>query len=77
MEDNLYFFPLTEFGDFKIGGRIIINKVRFANDTAIIAKNQEENYKIWQKYLQGSMAWKSTSTNHNNESIQESLIIAD
>jgi len=32
---------LTEVGDSKIGGRII-NKVRFANDTAIIAKTQEE-----------------------------------
>ena len=30
---------LTEFGDFKIGGWII-NKVRFADDTAIIAKTQ-------------------------------------
>ena len=32
---------LTEVGDFKIGGRII-NKVRFADDTAITAKTQEE-----------------------------------
>ena len=32
---------LAGVGDFKIGGRII-NKVRFANDTAIIAKTQEE-----------------------------------
>ena len=32
---------LTEVGDFKIGGRIV-NKVRFADDTAIIAKTQEE-----------------------------------
>ena len=32
---------LTEVGDFKIGGRII-NKVRFADDTAIIVKTQEE-----------------------------------
>ena len=31
---------LAEVGDFKIGGRII--KVRFADDTAIIAKTQEE-----------------------------------
>ena len=31
---------LTEVGDFKIGGRII-NKVRFADETAIIAKTQE------------------------------------
>ena len=29
---------LGEVGDFKIGGRII-NKVRFADDTAIIAKD--------------------------------------
>ena len=32
---------LTEVGDFKIRGRII-NKVRFTDDTAIIAKTQEE-----------------------------------
>ena len=32
---------LTEVGDFKIGGRIN-NKVRFADDTAIIVKTQEE-----------------------------------
>ena len=32
---------LAEVGDFKIGGRII-NKVRFADDTAIIAKDQKE-----------------------------------
>ena len=32
---------LTEIGDFKIGGRII-NKIRFADDTAIIAKTQKE-----------------------------------
>jgi len=32
---------LAEVGDFKIGGRII-NKVRFADDKAIIAKTQEE-----------------------------------
>ena len=32
---------LAEVGDFKTGGRIVI-KVRFADDTAIIAKTQEE-----------------------------------
>ena len=32
---------LAEIGDFKIGGKII-NKVRFADDTANIAKTQEE-----------------------------------
>jgi len=32
---------LAKVGDFKIGGRII-NMVRFVDDTAIIAKNQEE-----------------------------------
>ena len=32
---------LTEVGDFKIGGRIV-NKVRFADNTAIIAKTQEK-----------------------------------
>ena len=32
---------LAEVGDFKVRGRII-NKVRSADDTAIIAKTQEE-----------------------------------
>ena len=32
---------LAEFGDFKIGGRII-NKVRFTDDMGIISKTQEE-----------------------------------
>ena len=32
---------LAEVGDFQIGGRII-NKVRFADDMAIIAKTQKE-----------------------------------
>ena len=32
---------LAEVGDFKIGGRVI-NNVRFEDDTAIIAKSQEE-----------------------------------
>ena len=32
---------LDEVGNFKVGGRII-NKVRFVDDTAIIAKTQEE-----------------------------------
>ena len=32
---------LAEIGDFKIGERII-NKVRLADDSAIIAKTQEE-----------------------------------
>ena len=32
---------LSEVGDFKIGGRII-NKVRFEDDSAIIAKPREE-----------------------------------
>ena len=36
---------LAEVGDFKIGGRII-NKIRFADDTAIIAK-LKKSYKIW------------------------------
>ena len=39
--DYLMKETLTEVGDFKIGGRII-NKIRFADDTAIIAKTQEE-----------------------------------
>ena len=33
---------LAEFGDFRIGGRIT-NKIIFADDTAIIAKTQEEH----------------------------------
>ena len=53
---------LTEVGYFKIGGRII-NKVRFADDTAIIAKTQEDLQKKWVA-LEGSMAWKSTLKNH-------------
>ena len=32
---------LAVIGDFKIGGKIV-NKIRFADDTAIIAKTQEE-----------------------------------
>ena len=36
---------LAEVGDFKTGGRVI-NKVRFANDTAIIAKTQEELMRV-------------------------------
>ena len=49
---------LAEVGDFKIGGRII-NKVRFEDDTAIVAKIKK-SYKIWWTYwltLEGSMAW--------------------
>ena len=44
---------LTEVGDFKIGGKII-NKVRFSDDTAIIAKTQEELQDVvnrWYGYL--------------------------
>ena len=56
---------LAEVGDFKIGRRII-NKVRFADDTAIIAKSQEELQGILTDWwtLEGSMACKSTLTNH-------------
>ena len=56
---------LTEVGDFKIGGRII-NKVRFADNTAIIAKTQEELQDMVNRLikLEGSMAWKSTLINH-------------
>ena len=36
---------LAEVGDFKIGGRII-NKVRCADDTAIVDK-LKKSYKIW------------------------------
>ena len=38
-EEYLMKEALTEVGDFKIGGRII-NKVRFADNTAIIVKTQ-------------------------------------
>ena len=41
---------LAEIGDFKIGGRII-NKVRFADDTAIIAKAQEELQEMVNKLI--------------------------
>jgi hypothetical protein len=33
---------LAEVGYFKIGGRIIINKVRFTDDADIIAKTEAE-----------------------------------
>ena len=33
---------LTEVGDFKIGGRIIIIKIWFTDDTKIVAETQEE-----------------------------------
>ena len=51
--------------DFKIGGRII-NKARFADDKAIIAKTQEELQDMVNRLftLEGSKAWKSTLTNH-------------
>ena len=55
---------LAEVGDFKIGGRIF-NKIRFADDTAIIAKTQEELQDMGNRLtLKGSMAWKSTLINH-------------
>jgi len=56
---------LIEVRDFKIRGRII-DKVRFANDIAIIAKTQEELQDMVNNWLtlEGSMAWKSTLTNH-------------
>ena len=37
---SLIMEPLAEVGHFKIGGRVI--KVRFEDDTAIIAQTQEE-----------------------------------
>ena len=65
--------PLTEVADFKIGGRII-NKVRFADDTANTAKPQEELQDMvnrlvdtGKKYGMEINIGKSTS----NESIQE------
>ena len=55
---------LTEVGDFKIGGRII--NVRFADDTAIIAKTQEELQDMMNRLVDTgrTMAWKSTLTIH-------------
>ena len=41
---------LAEVGDFNIGGRII-NKVRFAEDTAIIAKTQEELQEMMNRWF--------------------------
>ena len=40
-EEYLMKEALTEVGDFKIAGRII-NKFRFSDDTAIIAKTQDD-----------------------------------
>ena len=64
---------LAEVRDIKIGGRII-NKVRFADNTAIIAKPQEELQDMvnrlvdtGKKYGMEINIGKSTS----NESIQE------
>ena len=54
---------LAEVGDFEIGGSII-NKVRFVDDTAIIAETQEELQYMMNRLLEiESMAWKSTK-NH-------------
>jgi len=55
---------LTEFGDFKIGGRIL-KKFRFADDTAITANTQELQDVVNRDWLtqEGSMAWKSKLTN--------------
>ena len=53
----------TEVGDFKIGGRII-NKVRFADDTAIIAKTQEVLQDMVNRLVDTGRKWKSTLTNH-------------
>ena len=56
---------LDEVGTFKIGGRII-NKIGFADDSAIITKIQEELQDMVNRLLtlKGSMVWKSTLTNH-------------
>ena len=56
---------MKEVGDFKIGGRII-NKVRFSDDTAIIAKPQGELQDMVNRFVgtRRSIAWKSTLTNH-------------
>ena len=56
---------LTEVRDFKIGGRLI-NKVRFADDTAIIAKTQTELQNMMKRLveLKGSITLKSTLTIH-------------
>jgi hypothetical protein len=44
---------------------LIINKVRFADDTAIIPKRQEELQGMVSRVVNigGSIAWKSTLTN--------------
>ena len=54
-------YLIKEVVYFKIGGGIV-NKVRFSDDTAIIVKTQEE-LQDWLT-MEGSMAWKSTLTNH-------------
>ena len=41
---------LAELGDFKAGGRII-NKVRYADDTVIIAKTREELQDMANRWL--------------------------
>ena len=56
---------LAEVGDFKIGGRVT-NKVRFADNTAIIPKTQEELQDMVNRLVDTgrSMTWKSTWTNN-------------
>ena len=55
---------LAEVRDFKFEGRII-NKVKFSDDTVIIAKIQEELQDTVKILVDnGSMTWKPTSTNH-------------
>jgi len=62
---------LAEVGDFKIGGKII--KVRFADDTAIIAKTQEELQDIVNRVVDTGRKYgmKITIDKSINESIQE------
>ena len=52
---------LAEVGDFKIGGKII-NKMRIADDTAIIAKTQKELQDMVNRLV--DIVRKSTLTNH-------------
>ena len=59
--EDYVWLALAQVGDFKIGGRII-NKVRFVDDTAIVAKTQEELQDIVNRLVDTGR--KSTLTNH-------------
>jgi Reverse transcriptase (RNA-dependent DNA polymerase). len=66
-------------GDFKIGGRII-NKVRFADDTDILTKTQEELQDMVNRLVDTGMEYlmkisidksQVMRVSRSNESIQE------